>query len=461
MNINRLLVANRGEIAARIIRTCHDLGIETVLAASEADLDSIPARMAGSVICLGPPPSSRSYLNIEAVMAAARQAEVDAIHPGYGFLSENAALASACEADQVIFIGPTIAQLDAIGDKLKARANALEAGLPVVPGGSVTNVAEAQQLASDIGYPVLIKAVSGGGGRGMKVVHDPAVLADTMNLAQAEAENAFGDARIYLECYVASGRHVEVQVLGDGQEVVHLGTRDCSIQRRYQKLVEEAPAPHLDDTLREAMHEAAIAFARHLDYRGAGTLEFLVDTDRNSFYFLEMNARIQVEHPVTEAITGIDLVAQQIRVAEGRPLGMTQDDISFYGHAIECRLNAEDCLNDFQPSPGHINRAVFPAGEGIRLDSHVESGVTIPPFYDSLLGKLITWGNNRDEAVSRMQAALTRCQLQGIESNLVLHRAILADTDFVEGGVDTQFLPARLASGSWQLAAGQPEAGHG
>jgi acetyl-CoA carboxylase biotin carboxylase subunit len=453
MTIHRLLIANRGEIAARIIRTCEALGIETVLAASEADLDSIPARLATTVICIGPPPSPRSYLSVDAVIQAAKKTQADAIHPGYGFLSENAALASACEKNQIIFIGPTIGQLQAIGDKLKARDNAVAANLPVVPGGPVESVAEAQAQAKAIGYPVLIKAVSGGGGRGMKIVESDNALAQAMTLAQAEAENAFGDSRVYLECYVASGRHVEVQVLGDGKDVIHLGTRDCSIQRRYQKLVEEAPAPALSPELRNAMEAAAVTFGKHLAYRGAGTVEFLVDAARGSFYFLEMNARIQVEHPVTEAITGIDLVAQQIRVAEGRPLGLGQDDIRFYGHAIECRLNAEDCANDFQPSPGMVTQAAFPAGEGIRMDSHIETGIAIPPFYDSLLGKLIVWGKDRTEAVERLQQALSHCRINGVASNIVLHRHILDDPEFQTGGVDTRFLPARLTSGDWNLEA--------
>ncbi len=453
MTIHRLLIANRGEIAARIIRTCEALGIETVLAASEADLDSIPARLATTVICIGPPPSPRSYLSLDAVIQAAKKTQADAIHPGYGFLSENAAMASACEKNQIIFIGPTIGQLQAIGDKLKARDNAVAANLPVVPGGPVESVAEAQAQAKAIGYPVLIKAVSGGGGRGMKIVESDNALAQAMTLAQAEAENAFGDSRVYLECYVASGRHVEVQVLGDGKDVIHLGTRDCSIQRRYQKLVEEAPAPALSPELRNAMEAAAVTFGKHLAYRGAGTVEFLVDAARGSFYFLEMNARIQVEHPVTEAITGIDLVAQQIRVAEGRPLGLGQDDIRFYGHAIECRLNAEDCANDFQPSPGMVTLAAFPAGEGIRMDSHIETGIAIPPFYDSLLGKLIVWGKDRTEAVERLQQALSHCRINGVASNIVLHRHILDDPEFQTGGVDTRFLPARLTSGDWNLEA--------
>lgn len=445
-HIHRLLIANRGEIAVRIIRTCNTLGIETVLVSSEADLDALPARLADTVVNIGPPPSQQSYLNINAVIQAALQTQADAVHPGYGFLSENPQLAKACADNNLIFIGPTITQLEAIGDKLKARENALAAELPIVPGGAVSSLADAAKLASEIGYPVLIKAVSGGGGRGMKIVNDPDSLAEAMTLAQAEAENAFNDDRVYLECYVESGRHVEVQILGDGDKVIHLGTRDCSIQRRYQKLVEEAPAPALDLSFRDSMEAAAVAFGKHLSYTGAGTVELLVDISRGTFYFLEMNARIQVEHPVTEAVTGVDLVAQQIRVAEGRPLGINQEDIVFQGHAIECRLNAEDCSNDFHPSPGNISRAIFPAGESIRVDSHIESGSNVPPFYDSLLGKLITWGNTRAEAVQSMQKALVLCQIDGVKTNLVLHQAILNDPAFVKGGIDTRFLPLLLAT---------------
>jgi len=460
MNINRLLIANRGEIAARIIRTCTHLGIESVLVASEADLDSVPARLADQVINIGPPPSQQSYLSIEKVIKAAVQSQADAVHPGYGFLSENAAFAEACAEKEIIFIGPTIEQLDAIGDKLKARTNALAANLPVVPGGSIETIDEALAIAGDIDYPILIKAVSGGGGKGMKVVRSETELEAAISLAQAEAENAFGDDRVYLECYVESGRHVEVQILADGETAVHLGTRDCSIQRRYQKLVEEAPAPALDDALRHDIEQAAVDFARHLSYRGAGTVEFLVDVDRNSFYFLEMNARIQVEHPVTEAITGFDLVGQQIRIAEGRPLGMSQEDIRFYGHAIECRLNAEDCNNDFMPSPGTVTRALFPAGEGIRMDSHIETGSKVPPFYDSLLGKLIVWGSSRDEAVNIMQNALSTCRIDGVETNIKLHLAVMNDPAFIQGGVDTRFLPGLLEAGSLGLGAAQPEVDH-
>ena len=454
--IHRLLIANRGEIAVRIIRTCRQLGIESVLAASEADSDSLAARQADRVMVLGPAPSSQSYLDLAAVLAAAQQAGVDALHPGYGFLSENAALGRACESAGIAFVGPSPTQLDAIGNKLLARHNALAAGLPVVPGDSVSDLNSAQQLAEELHYPVLIKAVSGGGGRGMKVVRSPEELSAALDLAMAEADNAFGDSRVYLETFIEQGRHVEVQILGDGQQVIHLGTRDCSIQRRYQKLLEEAPAPALPEELRHRMEQAAVDFARHLAYRGAGTVECLLDLDRERFYFLEMNARIQVEHPVTEAITGLDLIAEQIRIAEGRPLRLCQADILFHGHAIECRLNAEDSLQDFRPSPGTVTRAVFPAGAGIRVDTHIEAGSQIPAYYDSLLGKLIVHGSDRADALDRLQRALTVCDIEGVPSNLDLHRRIVTDPAFIKGGVNTRFLPERLE----QLVA-SIEAHHG
>lgn len=447
MILRRILIANRGEIAVRILRTCRRLGIETVLAASEADLNSLPARLADQVIRLGPAAPSLSYLDVDAVIGAARAARADAVHPGYGFLSENRRLAQACAEAGIVFIGPTPAQLAAVGDKLQARRHAVAAGLPVVPGGPVSDAASAARLAEEIGFPLLIKAVGGGGGRGMKQVHQPAALTSAIDLAIAEAGAAFGDPRVYLERFVASGRHVEVQLLGDGGTVVHLGTRDCSVQRRYQKLIEEAPAPGLNPTLREEMHRAAVALGKHLEYRGLGTVEFLVDCDRDTFYFLEMNARIQVEHPVTEAITGLDLVAEQIAVAEGRPLRFGQADVSFAGHAFECRVNAEDWTRDFQPSPGTIHDAVFPAGAGIRVDTHVQAGAQVPPFYDSLLAKLIVHGRDRAEALGRTRRALARCAIDGVASTVPMHRAVLGDAEFAEGGVDTAWFARFLGSG--------------
>jgi acetyl-CoA carboxylase biotin carboxylase subunit len=450
--IRSILIANRGEIATRVIRTCRHLGIETVLAASEADLGSVPARLADETVCIGPAPAAQSYLNVQAIIDAACTAAVDAVHPGYGFLSENALLARGCREAGVIFIGPTEEQLLGIGDKLKARQHALDAGLPVVPGGAITGTEEALKLAQDIGLPVLVKAVGGGGGRGMKPVHALDNMAATVDLAMAEADAAFGDARVYLERYVTSGRHVEVQLLGDGRHVVHLGDRDCSIQRRYQKLVEEAPAPLLDEKLRSAMHNAAVAFGEHLGYRGLGTVEFLVDVSRNEFYFLEMNARIQVEHPVTEAITGLDLVEEQIAVAEGRPLRLGQEDIRFQGHALECRINAEDCASDFRPSPGTVSVARFPAGAGIRVDTHIEAGARVPPFYDSLLAKLIVHGGDREDAVTRMQRALENCHIEGVHTNVAMHGLLMKDGEFQRGGVDTRYFPRFLENHADALA---------
>ncbi len=439
MIIRRVLIANRGEIAVRLIRSCRSLGIETVLAASEADLEALPARLADRTICVGGARPAQSYLDIEAIVAAALATKADAVHPGYGFLSENQRFAARCRAAGLIFIGPTEAQLDAVGDKLKARHHAVEAGLPVVPGGAVGSGEEAMDRAREIGFPILVKAVGGGGGRGMKLVQDPFKLAEIAALAMAEADAAFGESRIYLERFVTSGRHVEVQLLGDGQQVVHLGDRDCSIQRRYQKLLEEAPAPNLPDSLRAAMRQAAVAFGRHLGYRGLGTVEFLVDCQRQEFYFLEMNARIQVEHPVTEAITGLDLVAEQIAVAEGRPLRLTQDQVVFTGHAIECRINAEDWQRDFHPSPGTVRTAVFPAGPGIRVDTHIEAGSAVPPFYDSMLAKIIVHGADRADCLARLRGALANCRVDGVATNTAMHQALLGQAEFAAGGVDTTY----------------------
>ena len=458
MILRRILVANRGEIAARIIRTCRRHGIETILGASDADLGSVPARLADRVVRLGPAPASSSYLDVDAVVAAARAVQAEAIHPGYGFLSENARLAQACDEAGIAFIGPTADQLAAVGDKLAARRHAVEAGLPVVPGGEVEEAAEARALAEELGWPVLVKAAGGGGGRGMHQVREPAALDAAVERAISEANAAFGDPRVYLERFVTSGRHVEVQVLGDGTDAVHLGDRDCSIQRRYQKLVEEAPAPGLADDLRRRMHDAAVAFARHLRYRGAGTVEFLVDLERASFYFLEMNARIQVEHPVTEAITGVDLVAEQIAIAEGQGLRVRQDDVTFDGHAIECRINAEDWQQDFRPDPGTVTRVAVPVGPGLRVDTHLQAGEEIPPFYDSLLAKLIVHGRDRAEALERLRGALSRFTVEGVATTVQLHVAVTAEADFAAGGVDTTWFPRFLerVTAAEQVAAGDP-----
>jgi acetyl-CoA carboxylase biotin carboxylase subunit len=440
MILRRMLIANRGEIAVRVIRTCQRLGIETVLAASEADLDSMGARLADSTICIGPSNSSESYLNVEAVVAAAVASRVDAIHPGYGFLSENQKLADVCTRAGICFIGPTSEQLDAVGDKLKARAYASSVGLASVPGGELRSLDEAQRLADQIGWPVLIKAVGGGGGRGVKKVNEATQLAAAMEMAMTEAQASFSDPRLYLERFISQGRHIEVQILGDGEHVIHLGTRDCSIQRRYQKLLEEAPAPNITETLREKMHRAAITFASLLKYRGLGTVEFLVDCDHDAFYFLEMNARIQVEHPVTEAICKLDLVEEQIAVAEGRKLRYQQHEIEFSGHAIECRINAEEWTDDFRPSPGTVTRAIFPVGQGIRFDTHIQTGLTVPHYYDSLLGKLIVHGANRAEALQKARRALSAVEILGVATNLPLHTELMRSDEFGRGGVDTAFL---------------------
>jgi acetyl-CoA carboxylase biotin carboxylase subunit len=439
MRIRRLLIANRGEIAARVIRTCARLGIESVLAASDADLDALPARLADRVVRLGPAPASESYLDPAAVVRAAKVVAADAVHPGYGFLSENPALARACRDSEIVFVGPAPETLEAVGDKLRARSHALAAGLPVVPGGEAADLAGAQAVAAEVGYPLLVKAVGGGGGRGMKLVRSPDELPHTLDLAVSEAAVAFGDPRVYLERFVASGRHVEVQVLGDGTRAVALGDRDCSVQRRYQKLFEEAPAPLLSERIRAEMAAAATALATHLRYRGLGTVELLHDRERDTFHFLEMNARIQVEHPVTEMVTGIDLVAEQLAVAEGLPLRLRQEDIVLSGHAVECRINAEDWAHDFRPSPGRIERVVLPAGDGIRVDHHVQGGSVVPPYYDSLLAKLIVHGADRADALARARAALDLLRIEGVTTTVPTHQALLADPEFAAGGVDTAF----------------------
>ena len=474
MILRRVLVANRGEIAVRVLRTCQRLGIEAVLAVSDADADSVPARLADKTIRIGPDPkpsAAESYLNVDAVIAAAAAAGADAIHPGYGFLSENPRLALACEAAGIVFIGPSADVLEATGDKLAARNHAVAAGLPVLPGGLVDaggapgaggkvdaggapgagGKVDAEVLAARIGYPVLVKAAGGGGGRGLRVVRDPGQLAGAVAVASAEAQAAFSDPRVYLERYVSPARHVEVQLLGDGENVIHLGDRDCSVQRRYQKLIEEAPAPRLGETLRVGMRAAAVAFGLQLKYQGLGTVEFLVDAEAAAFWFLEVNARIQVEHPVTEAVTGLDLVAEQIAIAEGRRLRLAQADVNLSGHAIECRINAEDPAAGFRPSPGTVTRAVFPAGPGIRVDTHVQAGSAVPPQYDSLLAKLVVSGPSRAEALARLRGALARCEIEGVATTLGLHAALAADAEFAAGGVATDFLAGWPGRETWSV----------
>jgi acetyl-CoA carboxylase biotin carboxylase subunit len=444
--INRLFIANRGEIALRIIRTAKRLGMTTILGVSEADAASMPARLADEVVLIGPGPSSQSYLNIEKVVAAARAARADAIHPGYGFLSENAAFGRAVLAAGIIFVGPDISSLESMGDKLMARKAGVAAGLPVVPGGEAADKPAARAQAETTGYPLLLKAVSGGGGRGMKRVDNPGQLDAQIDMAMAEAQAAFGDPRIYVERYIGKGRHVEVQILGDRETAIHLGTRDCSIQRRFQKLVEEAPAFGIPADRHAAIADAAVKFATHLNYRGAGTVEFLVDAEDFSFYFLEMNARIQVEHPVTEAVTGVDLIEQQLLIADGQKLTLEQRFVEISGHAIEVRINAEDWEKNFQPSPGRVTQARWPAGPGIRVDTHIGAGGMVPPFYDSLIGKLIVFGADRAAALRTLRAALAVLDIQGIATTAPLHRRIVEHPRFIKGDVDTRFFEA-LAHG--------------
>ena len=438
--IHRLFIANRGEIALRVIRTAKAMGITTVLGVSSADAASLPALMADETVLLGPGPSSQSYLAIDKVVAAMVSAKCDAVHPGYGFLSENATFAKAVAEAGIRFVGPDIKTLEGMGDKLAARALALEAGLPVLPGGEAATREAVHARAAETGYPLLLKAVAGGGGKGMRRVDRAEDLDTALDMAQAEAQAAFGNSAVYVERFVAKGRHVEVQLLGDGQRAIHLGTRDCSIQRRFQKLVEEAPAPAMPEEARAGIENAAVRLAQHIGYRGAGTAEFLVDATDFSFYFLELNARIQVEHPVTEAITGVDLVEQQLLVASGKALTLTQAMVRPVGHAIEVRINAEDPDADFRPAPGRIARAAWPAGPGVRVDTHIAAGGEVPPFYDSLLGKLIVHGKTRDEAVARLQAALARIRIEGVPTTAGLHARIAADPRFAAGGVDTGFL---------------------
>ena len=445
MPIRRILIANRGEIAVRVIRTCKALGIETILAASEIDMHSLPARLADRTLCIGPAHPSHSYLKADTIVQAALGVQADAVHPGYGFLSERAALARLCEQERLVFIGPSSAQIDAVGDKVRARLEAEAAGVPTLPGGPVESVAEAVVLGREIGTPLLIKAVGGGGGRGMKRVERLEDLPAAMELAIAEALSAFGDARVYLERFVVHGRHIEVQILGEGTgRVIQLGERDCSVQRRHQKLIEETPAPVLPQELRTQIHAAGVRLAERLSYRNAGTVEFLVNPERGAFYFLEMNARIQVEHPVTEAVTGVDLVAEQIAIAEGRGLSLEQNSVRWDGCAIECRINAEDPADDFRPVPGTVRTVIWPCGNGIRVDTHIESGAHIPPFYDSLMAKIIAHGPDRPCALERMRNAISETRIDGVATNLSFHAAVLADPEFARGGVDTSYVPRLL-----------------
>ncbi len=438
----KVLIANRGEIALRVIRACRELGIQTVAVYSEADRESLHVRFADDDVCIGPPPSRQSYLKIPAIIAAAEITGADAIHPGYGFLAENAEFADTVTASGLVFIGPTGDQIRQMGDKATARKLAQEAGVPVVPGtpGTVQDLDEALGFAEEIGFPVIIKATAGGGGKGMRVAHDAEQFEQVFSLAQNEALAAFGNGEVYVEKYLARPRHVEIQVVGDKHGTVkHFGERDCSVQRRHQKLIEESPSPALTPALRAAMGEAAVRLAERIGYIGAGTLEFLLD-ESGEFYFMEMNTRIQVEHPVTEQVTSFDLVKEQIRVAAGEPISFRGNGTRLRGHAIECRVNAEDPYRNFQPSPGTITAYHPPGGPGIRLDTHVYAGYTVPPYYDSLLAKVIAYGNSREEALARMGQALESFIIEGVTTTIPFLVRIIRHPEFAAGLVDTKFL---------------------
>ncbi len=438
----KVLIANRGEIALRVIRACREMGIGTVAVYSEADRESLHVRFADDDVCIGPAPSRQSYLRIPAIIAAAEITGADAIHPGYGFLAENAEFAETCAASNLAFIGPTGEQIRQMGDKATARRLAAEAGVPTVPGspGTIEDLDEALEAAAGIGFPVIIKATAGGGGKGMRIAQDAEQFAQSFGLAQSEALAAFGNRSVYIEKYLARPRHVEIQVMGDRQgRVVHFGERDCSVQRRHQKLIEESPSPALDEALRARMGEAAVSLASRIGYVGAGTLEFLLDED-GAFYFMEMNTRIQVEHPVTEMVTSFDLVKEQIRVAAGEPVSFRGDGRYLRGHAIECRVNAEDPYRNFQPSPGQITTYHPPGGPGVRVDSHVYAGYRVPPYYDSLLAKVIVHGNTRAEALQRMGQALDSFIIEGVTTTIPFLARVIRHPDFVAGSVDTKFL---------------------
>ncbi|TVY11500.1 acetyl-CoA carboxylase biotin carboxylase subunit [Paenibacillus cremeus] len=442
MKFQKILIANRGEIAVRIIRACRELGISTVAVYSEADREALHVRLADEAYCIGPTLSKDSYLNYTNLMSVATLTETDAIHPGYGFLAENADFAEICESCNITFIGPSPEAISKMGDKSVAKLTMKEAGVPVIPGseGLVEDMDEAIRLGREIGYPIIIKATAGGGGKGIRLAENEEMLIQQITTAQQEAQKAFGNAGVYLEKYLTGMKHVEIQILADKHgNVVHLGERDCSVQRRRQKLVEEAPCPVLTPDIRERMGEAAVRAAKAVDYSGAGTLEFLLGQD-GQFYFMEMNTRIQVEHPVTEYITGIDIIKEMIRIAEGEPMSFTQADVQINGHAIECRINAEDPNRNFMPSAGQIQFYLPPGGFGVRVDSAAYPGYTIPPHYDSMIAKLIVWGKDRDEAVQRMKRALNEFTIEGISSTIPFHLKLLEHKKFLAGDFDIKFL---------------------
>ena len=443
----KILIANRGEIALRIQRACREMGIKTVAVHSEADAEAKYVRLADESVCIGPASSSESYLNVPAIISAAEVTDAQAIHPGYGFLSENADFAERVEQSGFIFIGPKPETIRLMGDKVSAKITMIKAGIPVVPGSEGALPDDAKEdsgIARDIGYPVIIKASGGGGGRGMRVVHTEAALVNAVNMTKQEAQVAFGNPTVYMEKFLEYPRHIEVQVLADQHKhAVYLGDRDCSLQRRHQKVIEEAPAPHVRPRERTKIGEKCAEACRKIGYRGAGTFEFLYENGK--FYFIEMNTRVQVEHPVTEMITGIDIVKSQITVAFGEPLPFRQKDIQFAGHAVECRINAEHPYK-FTPSPGRINTLHIPGGPGIRVDSHAYQNYFVPPYYDSLIGKLIAHGDTRSQALSRLRVALSEMVVEGIETNIPLHRELVTDAKFIEGGVSIHYLEKKLSN---------------
>ncbi len=440
--ISKVLIANRGEIALRIIRACRMRNLKTVAVHSEADAEALHVRFADEAVCVGPPPAAESYLNVPRLIAAAEITGSDAVHPGYGFLAENAEFAEICRESHLTFIGPLPEHIRAMGDKAEARRLMMEAGVPVLPGseGAIEDEGRGREAAARIGFPVLVKASAGGGGKGMRVARDMEELARVLPQAQREAQSAFGDGRVYLEKYLERTQHVEIQVLGDAYgTVIHLGERDCSAQRRHQKLLEEAPSPIVTDALRAAMGEAATRGAERIGYLGAGTMEFLVSAD-GTFYFMEMNTRIQVEHPVTELVTGQDLVMKQLSIADGEPIGIRQDQVKFRGHAVECRINAEDPERGFLPTPGVVTSFHQPGGPGIRVDTAIYQSYRIPPYYDSLIAKLIVHGCDREQALARMRVALDEFIIEGVSTTIPLHRRLIQEPRFVAGDIHTRFV---------------------
>ena len=442
MTFNKLLIANRGEIAVRIIRACREMGIKTVAVFSDADKDALHVKYADEAVNIGPALSRKSYLNMDNIIKAATQTKADAVHPGYGFLSENAAFAKACVDAKLTFIGPTAECMAASGNKSAARKTLMALGISIIPGSDdiITSPQEAFEVAADVGYPVILKASGGGGGRGMRIANDNDELADAFAVASGEARAACGNPDLYLEKYIQKPRHIEIQIIGDHfGNYIHLGERECSIQMRYQKLIEESPSPFVDDALRNKLGETAIQVARSVGYTNAGTMEFLVDKNRN-FYFMEINARVQVEHPITELVTGLDIVQQQILLAQGEELTLSQDEIRLNGWSMECRINAADPADNFMPSPGEIKNLILPGGPGVRVDTHIFNQYEISPFYDSLIGKLVVWAPDRDMAIKRMQRALSEFQIEGIKVTVPFHQTVFQDEDFIRGDIDTHFL---------------------